>query len=251
LPGAEEVLRLSGKRYFIFGELHGTAETPQLFGDFVCAAARLGPIVVALEMQADEQPRLDAFLSSDGSERPKAALLAGRHWTNRTDSRATGAMFALVERLRLMKASGLPLTVIASRPAAAVAQVGTAGERAMAEAWERGIAHEPRARLIALVGDAHAFRTKDPASSTEPAAMHLPREEVLNLIEARVGGSAWNCQDQCSVHEVRGAVPPVPPRGIMPVNPAAPESHDFDRWYSPGKAFTPSRPIAEEGSGAG
>jgi hypothetical protein len=252
LPGADEILAMDEKRYILFGELHGTAETPELVGDFACLAARRGPVVLGLEMPADEQPALDAYLASDGSPAARAALVRGWHWGN-SSGLDSEAIAALIDRVRTMQFAGLPIRLLAFRAASTANGIGNEGDRAMAVAWRTSIAGNPRARLVALVGDAHAFRSA--SGTVEPAAMHLPQEEVFNLIAARVGGEAWNCiapagasqpggasELDCSPHPVPNAVPPVPPRGILPIVPQAPESRFFDRWYSPGRPFTASPP---------
>ncbi|HZF96106.1 MAG TPA: hypothetical protein VEZ20_14690 [Allosphingosinicella sp.] len=252
LPGADEILAMDDKRYILFGELHGTAETPELVGNFACLAARRGPVVLGLEMTADEQPALDAYLASDGSSAARAALVRGWHWGN-SSGLDSEAIATLIERARALRSAGLPIRLLAFRAASTANGIGNEGERAMAAAWRASIAGNRRARLVALVGDAHAFRSA--SGTVEPAAMHLPQAEVFNLIAARVGGEAWNCivpagasqagggsELDCSPHPVPNAVPPVAPRGILPIVPQAPESRFFDRWYSPGRPFTASPP---------
>ena len=258
LAGAEALLAME-KRLFVFGEMHGTAETPELFGDFVCLAASRGPVAVGLEIQSDEQPALDSYLASDGSAAARTALLAARHWGS-PDGRGSVAMLALVERLRVMASGGLPVRVVAFRPATAAGLSGTAAERAMADSWQTSVANDPRGRLVALVGNVHALRS--PWRDVEPAAMHLPREQLVTLVWDRVGGEAWNCRAaarapaaggrhrlDCGPHPIGGATTPIPPRGLVPIAAGAPESALYDFSYSPGRAFTASPPARNGSAG--
>lgn len=241
LPGADEILAMDDKRYIVFGEIHGTVEAPALFGDFVCAAARRGPIVVGLEIDHVEQPALDAFLASDGSATPRQLLRASFHWDRLPDGRASEAMFALVERLRSLKAAGLPISVLAFVPRVPPAATQTPYEQAMAAAWSGGLTPAPPGtRFVALVGQFHARRTPDYGS--EPAVMHLSGNQVLTLAPAPAGGSGWNCRREgCRVYAERTQI--VPPRGISAPQRMSPAAGPFDLWYSPGRPFTASPPV--------
>ena len=105
IAGADHVLERTGARYVIVGERHGTKEIPAFFGDLVCHVSELGPVVVGLEIEAHQQASLEAYLQSDGGPAARAVLLREDHWRN-GDGRASGAMFALIERLRQLRGSG-------------------------------------------------------------------------------------------------------------------------------------------------
>ena len=236
VPGAHEALA-SGKRIIVFGEMHGTAETPGLFADFVCAAATAGPVVVGLEIDHVEQGAIDSFLASDGGAAALARLRATDHFTRVSDGRSSLAMLTLMERLRALKASGLQIRVEAFVPRVKESASQTPYEEAMAENWRTSLAASPEARFVGLVGNLHALR--EPVFGFEPAAMHVPAAELLTLTFAPVGGAAWNCQnDGCKPHSM-GAPAGVFPRGI--VKPAVAGSYDLS--YSPGSPFTASPPV--------
>ena len=236
LPGANELLA-SGKHIIVFGEMHGTAETPALFADFVCAAAKAGPVVVGLEIDHEEQGAIDAFLASNGGAAALARLRATDHFEHVPDGRSSLAMLAMIERLRAMKSSGLPIRVEAFVPRVPESASQTPYEKAMAERWRTSIAAMPGARFVGLVGNLHALRK--PVYGFEPAAMHVPPGDILTLTYAQLGGAAWNCQaDGCKPHSM-GDPRPLIARGIL--QPAAPGSYDF--LYSPGSAFTASPPV--------
>ena len=148
VAGQELLWASPSTRYVVFGELHGTAQLPALFADVVCGASRNGAVVVGLEYDRPYQPALDAYLASDGGPGAREALMIGMEWPSSgfTDGRTSEAMLALIERLRLLKAAGADLSVVAFRPpfdpSAHAAEGQTAGERAMAQSW----------RAIAMAG---------------------------------------------------------------------------------------------------
>jgi hypothetical protein len=131
--GAEALLSQSAQRYIIVGERHGTAEVPALFGDLACLASAQGPLIVGLEMEADQQAALDSFLSSDGSLLAQQAWRRSKHWTLR-DGRGSEAMWAMIERLRRLKAEGRDVSALALMHQANSVE---ARESAMAEAVPR------------------------------------------------------------------------------------------------------------------
>ena len=75
IEGADAILADPAIDYVILGEMHGTQETPALFGDLVCAAAARGPVIVALEVALEDQAAFDAYLNSAGDAPARAALL--------------------------------------------------------------------------------------------------------------------------------------------------------------------------------
>lgn len=242
LPGAAAVLADPKTRYFLFGELHGTIETPALFGDFVCTAARVGPLVVGLELQADQQPSLDRYLTSDGSPDARAAILGATHWATNTDGRGSVAMFALLERLRVLRASGLPIEVVAFVPRVTDRSSQTPYEKAMARQWLNSLAGRPQARFAGLVGNIHNLRA--PRSTFEPAAMHMPQDAILTFGPAPMGGTAWMClREGCGPHSAGPAVVNLP-RGLTIPPAGGQRGPSYDRWYSVGTPVTAAGPVS-------
>lgn len=196
IPGSAAILDDRAIDYVILGELHGTRETPVFFGDLVCAAAARGPLVVALEIPVEDQPALDAYLTSNGDAAARAALLKADFWTSR-DGRSSVAMLALIDRLRGMFQARKILGVAATQDSAAYRPGDeSAYNQAMAAAWIRALDAHPGARLLALVGNAHAVPgrvTFGDGPGFLSAASFLPRARTATLGNADVGGFAWNC----------------------------------------------------------
>lgn len=222
IAGAEHVLERKAARCVIVGERHGTEQIPAFFGDLVCHAGERAPVVVGVEIEAHQQASLDAYLKSDGGLDARAALLREDHWRNR-DGRASAAMFALIERLRQLRAQGWDITLLAFM---VPARDGDARERGMAEAWVAALRAQPQARLFALIGRVHA--ETQPIGFRAPAASYLPAAQRLTLSYVPsdlVGGGAR-------------VMASAPPEHAWP---------RYDLFYSVGAPFKASPPAREQG----
>jgi len=213
LPRADLVVTDASKRFVIMGERHGTAEIPSLFGNLVCLAASSGPVVVGLEMQADQQQSLDIYMASSGSQKDRNALLREKHWRWR-DGRASEAMLQLIEYLRRLREVGRAVSVFAFMRSADSPE---GRERGMAIAWKDILASNPTAKLLALVGSVHAER--EPLGGFVPAAHALPRSQTITL-----------------------SYFPSRRKGVEAEVPAEFRWPRYDLWYSVGRSFTPSAP---------
>ncbi len=179
------------------GEVHGTAEAPELVGRVVELARRRGlPVTVALEIFGTESGRVDAYLASDGGEAARQALLAGHFWQRSyQDGRASEAMLDLIEELRGRIAAGEPIRVVCfDRPVGP----GFERERAMAEALAAALAAAPETVTVVLTGNIHARLARGAGRGiSEPMALQvaelLPDRPVLSLRLAHSGGTTWMC----------------------------------------------------------
>ncbi|MBX7248678.1 MAG: hypothetical protein K1X35_06435 [Caulobacteraceae bacterium] len=111
LPGVERLWRGGAVRFVMFGEIHGTNEIPAMVADAACQAARQGPVVIALELDETLQPRIDAYLQARDPAAALNGLGATGLWTDHSDGRVGVAMIRLLERVRQMRRSGLPVDV--------------------------------------------------------------------------------------------------------------------------------------------
>lgn len=244
LPGFEAVLERPGVRYVMFGEAHGTAEAPAVFGDAVCAAAAKGPVTAALEFTPADQKALAAYMRSDGGPRAMAALLAAPAWADR-GGRQSRALAELIERLRRLKAAGAQVTLLAFDAAPTARGTSPAREEGMARALIEAAERRPGPVLV-LTGTGHADRTGwNGPPPFRSAAQALPASQTLSLAFARPGGEYWTCRApegggaaECKAWPmpVREAVSP---RGVR-LDASAREG--FDGAFSPGKTYTASPP---------
>ncbi|QTC93069.1 hypothetical protein [Brevundimonas goettingensis] len=183
-------------RFGFVGEMHGTAETPAAFAEMVCEASAARPVVVALELPETMQPELDAFMASDGGEAARTRLLTLPYWDPaRADGRSSAAMFAMLERVRALKAAGRDLTLRAYQPSA---QRPEGFDQSFYEIEMAGLLAEaayarPDALVLALGGSYHARKTAPARYGFLFAAGHLNPKVVVSLRVASQGGRTWAC----------------------------------------------------------
>jgi hypothetical protein len=193
LEGADRVLSQSRTKWLIVGEVHGTNEAPEMFGDLLCHAGQTQrPLVVGIEFPDSDQTGIDAFLASDGGADALAALLALPSWHQPLqDGRTSAAMFGLFERLRKMVAAKIVSQVVAFVPTTGVR--GGEYERQMAQLLMA--AQKPHnALVLALVGNAHARRVPFRASTPyRPMASWLPKKNTSVFDMGHNAGASWNC----------------------------------------------------------
>ena len=193
-------LELEPGTLLLFGELHGTAEAPALFADVACRASQRGVSVrVGLELPHQDTAAIETYLASDGWEDDREALLSGPFWQREyQDGRSSRAMADLLEELRVLASTGLPLGVTlfdSNEPAAS----GQARDRAMAERLARVAESHPAEVLLVLTGNLHARLGRgtpfDP--DYEPLGhllrRALPDRRILAFDFSSTGGIAWTC----------------------------------------------------------
>lgn len=192
LPGVDQLLDKPGLSYLLLGEYHGTVEMPGVAADVICHAAKQGrPLVVAVDLRAEDQPALDRYMKSDGGAEARAALLASPGWKEE-GGRTTAAIADLVEATRRIgrkRPASVPVTLVAfdrgPQP-----ETSPMREAAMAKALESAAARKPRSLVIAFTGAGHAdqegFVSRRPPFPA--AAGHLPRDRTISLTFARPGG---------------------------------------------------------------
>lgn len=218
LPGIETLLARP-ERILVVGETHGTAETPAAFLAMVCEAAAQGPVTVGLEMPESDRGLLDTVMSAPDEATATRFLRAGDFGDpRRDDGRNSQAMFDMIIGFWRLRAAGHDVVL---RPFAARMSVIRGRDQAwweleMAYGMSRPLIDRPDARLLILVGNLHARKTRFDRWPDVglPAAGHLHATDTLTLNVAQQGGQAWNCQEECGAHDSRGVYTP-DARGII------------------------------------
>ncbi len=224
----------------VFGEVHGTVETPAFVASVACHAARSGAeVAVGLEIPRDLQPALDRFLDSSGGPGDVTALLQGEHW-NMQDGRASKAYLGVIEHVRALRHAGKRARVFFFDAAAA-----DSGDRDqnMAANIAAQADKSPQGMTLVLTGGYHAR-----ADSERWMSWHLARRypglRTLNV--AFSGGSAHVCLtgNNCGVlTEMTGT-----DRGSAPfVEVFALDDQGYGGRFYVGGAVTPSPPVKHEG----
>jgi len=231
VPGLDALLSRTEVRILLFGELHGTVEIPQFFGDVVCHATTSGrPIVVGVEYGEHEQADLDRFMQSSASEydppgRPTAQ-----------DGRYSRAMTDLLIRLRALRDQGAQLRVVAFRRSWLGSKYRSP-DAAMAAALKDHSKTDANALVIALVGSVHASKSREALGiDFTPAGGFLDPGSTVTLNTTYPGGQAWNCSPHCRANPRRRAGLQLP-RGVH-LTPSV----GFDGRFSAGVPFSASPP---------
>lgn len=224
-------------RYVIFGEVHGTRQSPAFVGAAACGLAARGErLLVAVEHQATDDAALQAAWALPHSQ--FAAALRKRGWAGRRDGVASEAMFALLVRLHELKAKGRRIAVVAFSGMRDEAQVARfrdlpgqgPHEAAQAENIRRAAEAGRYDHVLVLVGNLHA--RKQPVArgdvTYEPMAMRLaPAAAVTSLNMAGAAGTMWNCLTRPGVVLQPGK--PLPPDAIDCASHAAGGHRDLHR----------------------
>ena len=241
--GAETLIKDRQTRIVAIGEVHGTNEAPTAFGAWVCTVSDTRPVVVGLEYEDSAQPAFEAWMSSGGTDADRRALLASTAFTRRfEDGRSSRAMLELMEHLRVLKASGRDLKVVAFRPSTPPPEGfdQNYGELAMAQALSAAAQSNPDALVMVLVGRFHA--SQQVVGTLRPALAHFPEKDVVSIAFEPQGGRMWSCGGdgpvpECGEKAMVGSDDSQ--RGVRPADSTGP----FDAWLmlGPTTASPPAR----------
>jgi hypothetical protein len=227
--GSAALLAQTEAQVLVIGELHGTNEAPGLTGSILCLAISQGErVVLGLEMSADHQGAIDAYLASDGGEDARAALLSNDFWTSDAqDGRSSAAIFRLIDGVRGWRDGGLPVEARAldfgedDHDLLEAHGQKTVRDRSMIR---RALGAQVQSdRVVMLVGNVHARRTafmigerrlETLGTLSDPGALAL----VSTLY---AGGEAWNCRHidgelACAAHPVGPSSVTGEPRVLTP-----------------------------------
>ncbi len=202
IAGWAEIEKLKPK-YVVFGELHGTRESPLLVAELATKLAAQGKrVLVGVEHEA----RFNTELQSAwiGSPTDFATRLKTLGWAGQQDGRASEAMFDMLTMLQKEKHAGSPLSIVAFNSFKDDAQklrLETPGsqnghEMAQAENISDAAKSAKYDHVLVLVGNIHAQTAELllPNFSLQPMVMHLQKSgKVVSLNMVYSGGSAWNC----------------------------------------------------------
>ncbi len=269
--GWTEAVR-SNPRYVVFGEIHGTRQSPAFVGTLACALAARGErVLVAVELGSPYDDALQAAWRLSPAQFPAALLKDG--WAGRNDGVGSVAMRDMLVRLHALKSAGRPIALVAFNGARDAAQRAKFAdqpgqgphEAAQAENIRNAATAGRYDRVLVLVGNLHA--RKEPveraAMAFRPMAMQLaPAGEVLSLNMATAGGSTWSCQlragakvepgkpisddaIECAGHPVssNGAIERPPFVTLQPLPGAQRDpAYDGSFWLDPVSASPPAVP---------
>jgi len=210
-----------GPRVVVVGELHGTREILRIAAAYLCHLVATGkPVLLGLEIPADEQVAINTYMESTGRREDRAMLASTRFWSKNRDGRASAGYFGLIETARGLRAEGKPIAVFAYGVHADALPIPLTGEEPM---WT-GIGEVIMARnieirvrqyanhaFLVVTGDIHARKTRGTHGNHEfePMAYLLSqRFPVVAMAFSDDGGTAWTCQGSspktmsCGQHDI-------------------------------------------------
>lgn len=210
-PGLD--LLLTPGTALLLGEMHGTIEGPAFTADALCRALAAGrSVTLGLEIPREDEPLFLAYLTSEGSEKDRAALLGAPFWHDMRDGRNSQAMLGLVETVRRHHRAGRPVRLVLfdqrGHPD------GRSRDRAMADRLRQAVRESPQDVLVVLSGNIHTRTVAGVPwdKQFEMAGYLLSRDfpglRLVSLNMTYSGGTAWACIDgECKVHPLKGDGP--------------------------------------------
>ena len=186
------------ERIVLIGELHGVAESPEFVLNTACALSKLQPTAIGLEIDAREQPLLNAYLRGKGTAREKRSFVSSPFWSSARDGRGSTAMFDLIDRVRKVKSKNLTVFYFDDQPGGNLER-----NEAIAKGIRRFAKANPTYRILALMGNIHSEQS---AIDLFNGARIIPSGALLSDLKPATidliypAGTSWNCRiDGCKV----------------------------------------------------
>lgn len=196
---------------------------------------------MGLEIPSGEQPLIDTYLMSRGTEADKKKLTSSDFWQRGWDGRSSSAMLGLINGVRTLKERGAPIVIFAFDD-----QPGTELDRdiAIANGIRRFHDSHPSKQIVALMGNVHAMQesiTIGPETIV-PSGKLLKDLRPISILVAYPKGSVWSCMPDCGVHEIPAANSFT---GSLGFGVGAPPPKGYDYTYSL-SSITASPPAAHK-----
>jgi hypothetical protein len=192
------------RRLILLADIPGTNEIPEFVGRLACQATRKGlPTVVALGLYRLDQDLVDTYFASQGTAEDRAAFLqVARSFDAQSSGvRGSAAVLRLLDMLRVLRDTGLPLRLVAFDEAGSPPQ----RNRAVATTLERVRRTQPEALLLVVLerAEAQTILPSGAAPSQAPVGWFLAHWALrpLALDVHTQGGQAWSCppvQGKCT-----------------------------------------------------
>ena len=184
-------------RLTLFGELHGTNETPVVVAEHVCQLSTKRPVVLVLEIPRSEQAAIDRYLSSDGRRASRKQLIESAFWAaDWQDGRASIAMLDLIDRIRELNAKGAKITVVADDGFS-----GQDRDLVMSETVAANMRKSPDAAVVGLFGNYHTGEIIGTRSNPDHQRIgyRLRSFDPLTVTVEPARGWAWLCAPKCGI----------------------------------------------------
>ena len=226
----------AAKEIVLVGEVHGTTETPRLFGNLVTVAAREENkrIGVGLELPILLQGLIDEAVKNNTKiDSLREQLLANPSWQKIDDGRSSQAMLGLIcDTLQLAESQKVSFFFFDTQ--------NIERDESMAQFIGQRVREQRYDVTFILTGNIHANKAARHPGRPQIVPMgHWLEEQgfAVHSYDVRYSeGETWACTPECGVHHMNGwgmtadsgAIPPEGFDGILFVGPihASPIAHD-------------------------
>ena len=217
---------LPAGKLLLFGEMHGSAEAPKFISDLACSLSSSAEVAVGIEVSSHDQPLIDNYLKSQGTQKDVETLVSSDFWQKGRDGRSSEAMLQLIEDIRSLKKDGHAVDLFAFDD-----QPGTKLERnvAIANGIRRFHSGHKDTRIIALMGNIHAMQSEMTTSSGPlvPSGVLLGDLSPVSILITYPPGTIWACMPACGVQSLTPRSPATGLAGFKEGAPMGGYSHSF------------------------
>ncbi len=202
IENVDVIINDGSPKTIVFGEIHGTNQSPKFVGDVLCHALKKGlRVTLALEYPDTEKADISNFLE-DKTGQADADFLQSKIWTNEfTDGRSSQAMWDLFKQIKLYKQQGfevdiLPIIHYLTFEEKTFGMTNADYSQIYEEQMAANILTASGDKIFVLVGNYHAKRgwAKSGEEKYQHMAEHLPKDESLLLNAHSYKGTSWNCR---------------------------------------------------------
>ena len=200
ISNVDVLLNKQSPQIIVFGELHGTVESPQFIGDVICELLHHKiPVTLALEYSDEHMVDVNRFIASD-SISDQSDLLKTSYWYGgNQDGKRSKAMFSLIKRLKNFRQQDERFSVIGFDVGSRFLQdlkgqprgeIESQRERVMAEDLKNYSNENPGRKIIVLTGNLHSKRNSGDRQFNNMVD-YLPRSNYLSLEMSAQAGTMW------------------------------------------------------------
>lgn len=210
LQGWEVIREKSQDGFLIFGELHGTEQSPEAFTEYVCAISEPNgqesgdSVLIAIEFDSIDDMKFRKAWEASEDDFITEITNNISDWQWRKDGVASKAMLASLKRLHTLKSRGHNIDITAFTGAKNDEQTEKfkhlngqgPSEAAQAENIRNAAQKDHYDHVVILVGSLHAQKTNENWGTGDfsPMAMKLAEtQKVISLTQLYLDGSSWYC----------------------------------------------------------
>lgn len=210
LQGWEQIEEQARGRFLIFGETHGTEQSPYAFGEYICAISKPNgdetgdSVLIAIEFSINDDANFRKAWEASEENFIKEITNNISDWKDREDGVASEAMLKSLKRLHTLKSRGHNIDITAFNGTKNEEQrkkfSNLAGqgphEAAQAENINNAAKKDYYDHVVILVGSLHGQKTTENWGSGDfaPMAMKLAEtEKTISLRQFDLGGTNWGC----------------------------------------------------------